>query len=125
MLEKELPRATVTNKSRRLARGEPLTAQSEQKASSATEGTRNSIGLVTGSRSNTEIELPACRSLQTADSSPHGSAEQEKQHSAEERRQGIGMEGEEEGRKGRPDDLVYRRLDRAADKRAADSGREQ
>ncbi|OJI98591.1 hypothetical protein ASPVEDRAFT_475203 [Aspergillus versicolor CBS 583.65] len=35
------------------------------------------------------------------------------------------MEGEEEGRKGRPDDLVYRRLDRAADKRAADSGREQ
>lgn len=72
-----------------------------------------------------EIEFPACRSLQTADSSPHESAEQEKQHNAEERRQGMGMERVEEGRKGRPDDLVYGRLDRTADKRAADSGREQ
>lgn len=124
MLEKELPRATVTNKSRRLARGElskkppqqlrgrGIRSDSSQAQSRAQEIEKKSNYQHAG----------ACRQ---PTASPHGSAEQEKQHNAEERGQGMGMEGAEEGRKGRPDDLVYRRLDRTADKRAADSGREQ
>jgi hypothetical protein len=111
-LEKELPRATVTNKSRRLARGEPLTS------TNTTRGQGRGRTRLAGKHRNQWKAMQA-----TADN---------RQLSTQICRTGLGEMEEVAGeRKGRESSqllllptldlsttLVYRRLDRTADKRA-------